>query len=421
MKQFLFLGFLFISILPGSLGWAQSNTRKVVFIIVDGIPADALEKVNTPNLNKIAQEGAYFRAHVGGDKGDYTETPTVSAISYNSLLTGTWMNKHHVTGNDIKAPNYHYWTLFRFLKNQYPDKKTAIFSSWLDNRTKLLGEGLAETGNMKVDIHHDGYEVDTLHFHHDKADNYMHLIDETVADSAAWSIRNQAPDLSWVYLEWTDDMGHAFGDSPQFTQAISYMDEQVGRIYKAIAYRKSHYKEDWLIIITTDHGRNEQNGRGHGGQSPRQRSTWMVTNYKNLNAYARYYTPGIVDIAPTIFTYLGIPIPEKQAWELDGTSLIGPISIAGLTSNYIQGSIDLSWKVLDSKGLVKIYVSPTNHFYDGGEDMYTMKMEVPVAQGHALIPLEGMPSGFYKVVLQAPYNTLNRWVITQATNAAKPN
>jgi hypothetical protein len=421
MKYFILIGLYWLSLVPINFVSGQTRIRKVVFMIVDGIPPDALEKVNTPNLNRIAQEGAYFRAHVGGDKGDYNETPTVSAISYNSLLTGTWINKHHVTGNDIKSPNYNYWTLFRFLKTEFPDKKTAIFSSWLDNRTKLLGDGLGETGNMRVDIHKDGYELDTLNFPHDKADNYMHKIDEMVADSAAWSIRNQAPDLSWVYLEWTDDIGHAYGDSPQFNQAIAYMDDQVGRIYNAIEYRRTHFKEDWLFIVTTDHGRNEQNGRGHGGQSPRQRSTWMLTNYKNLNAYAQYFTPGIVDISPTIFSYMGVEIPEKQAWELDGTSLIGPVSIAGLNSNYIQGNLDISWKVLDPKGNLKIYISPTNHFYDGGEDSYFLRMEVPVSRGHALISLEGMPSSFYKVVLKAPYNTLNRWIMPQAMNPAKSN
>ena len=84
----------------------------------------------------------------GREKGGYSQTSTISAVGYNSLLTGTWVNKHNVWGNDIKDPNYHYPTIFRLFKETYPTKKTAIYSSWLDNRTKLVGDGLPATGNI---------------------------------------------------------------------------------------------------------------------------------------------------------------------------------------------------------------------------------------------------------------------------------
>jgi predicted AlkP superfamily pyrophosphatase or phosphodiesterase len=259
------------------------HTKKALFVIVDGSAADVIEQQPTPNLDKIAKVGGYTRAHVGGEKGAYSQTPTISAVGYNSLLTGTWVNKHNVWDNDIAAPNYNYRTLFRFFKEQYPQKKTAVFSSWLDNRTKLVGEGLPATGNLKVDHHFDGLELDTVQFPHDKKRDFMHRIDEAVVDKAAACIREEAPDLSWVYLEYTDDMGHMHGDSPEFYKAIAYMDQQMGRLWEAINYREKTFKEDWVIYITTDHGRDSATGKHHGGQSNRERSTWIVTNAKKLN------------------------------------------------------------------------------------------------------------------------------------------
>src|SRR5689334_21605688 len=99
---------------------ASAQKKKVVFMIVDGIPADMIEKLNTPALDAISKIGGYRRAHVGGDKGTYSETPTISAVGYNSLLTGTWVNQHNVWDNDIKAPNYSYHNLVRLLETQSP-------------------------------------------------------------------------------------------------------------------------------------------------------------------------------------------------------------------------------------------------------------------------------------------------------------
>nr|WP_067053568.1 alkaline phosphatase family protein [Mucilaginibacter sp. L294] len=401
---------LVIILLTATIATAQNKTRKALFIIADGIPADAIEKLSTPNLKAIAQQGGYLRMHVGGDKGAYSQTPTISAVGYNSLLTGTWVNKHNVWGNDIKAPNYNYPTIFRLFKDQYPDKKIAVYSSWLDNRTKLVGDGLAQTNSIRVDYHADGFELDTINFKHDKESAYMHRIDEKVVEEASAGIKKNAPDLSWVYLEYTDDMGHRYGDSPQYYTAIEMMDAQVGKIWQAIQYRQKNFNEEWVIFITTDHGRSEKDGKDHGGQSTRQRSTWAVTNAKGLNIYSKYYYPGIVDIMPSIARFMNITIPVNYKREIDGIPLNGPVSVAELKVNLIQGAIDVSWKALSKDEKVKIWITPANNVKEGKPDDYKLVAEVPVGFEHVLIPVKDTPSEFYKVVVEGKYNTVNKWI-----------
>lgn len=384
--------------------------RKALFIIVDGIPADVVEKVATPNLDAIAKEGGYTRAHVGGEKGGYSQTPTISAVGYNSLLTGTWVNKHHVWDNDIKDPNYHYWTIFRFFKTQFPQKTTAVFSTWLDNRTKLIGSLSPGTGYCQPDFHFDGLELDTTRYPHDKSSQYIHLIDEAVTDTAAAVIRAKSPDLNWVYLEFTDDMGHRYGDSPQFYDAVKTMDQQVGRIWEALQYRQRNYGEEWVIYITTDHGRGEKTGRDHGGQSDRERGTWIVTNARELNN-AFHENPGIVDIMPSIGRFLGVEFPREAKMEIDGIPLTGKISISQATARLNNDSIMATWKVIQPSGKVKVWMATSNEFKKGGRDDYRLMAEVPVSKGKVSFSVNDKPSGFYKIVLEAPFNMMNRWIV----------
>jgi len=392
-------------------GFTQQN-KKALFVIVDGIPADVIEKLNTPSLDSIAGKEGYTRAHVGGEKNSYSGTPTISAVGYNSLLTGTWVNKHNVWDNDIAAPNYHYYTLFRFLKEQFPDKKTAVFSSWQDNRTKLVGENLAATGFIKIDHHFDGLELDTINFPHDDERNFMHRIDEAVSKNAMDYIKKEGPDLSWVYLEYTDDMGHKYGDSPEFYKAVELMDKQMGRLWSAIQYRKKQFGEDWVIYITTDHGRTSDNGKGHGGQSDRERNTWIVTNAKDLNNYFKSGKAGIVDIMPSIAKHLGIIIPRERLMEIDGIPLFGKISVTAATASLNDGKLKISWKAVDKKSNAKIWISTSNHFKEGGEDDYHLAATVPLAKEKIEIEVKDFASSFYKIVIEAPDNMLNIWVLS---------
>lgn len=295
--------------------------RKAVFIILDGIPADVIERVATPALDGIAAAGGYARAYVGGELGGRSETPTISAPGYMSLLTATWGNKHNVFGNSRQSPDYAYWNIFRIVETVEPARRTAIFSTWLDNRTVLVGEGRPGAGDFRIDHAADGFERDTVAFPHDPASRYIRAIDEHVARAAAEHIAAQGPDLSWVYLQHTDDVAHANGDGAAFDAAVREADAQVGRIWAAVQRREA-LGEEWMIVVTTDHGRDPETGKGHGGRSARERTTWIATNHPRLGERFTRGTPAIVDIAPSILEHLRVAVPPAVAGAMDGVSFL---------------------------------------------------------------------------------------------------
>lgn len=383
--------------------------RKAVFIILDGIPADVIEKIETPVLDEISGQGGYTRAHVGGIKGTYNESPTISAPGYNHLLTGVWTNKHNVWDNDIniKAPNYHYWNIFRVAKRVRPETTTAIFSSWEENRTRLLGEGLQEAGAIRLDYSYDGLEHDTVRFPHAPDRKFMLEIDESVSAEAARYILEKGPDLSWVYLEFTDDMGHKYGDSPQFYDAVRKADAQVGKIWKSVKARAAGSNEEWMIVITTDHGRDAQTGLHHGGQSERERTTWIVTNLKDLND--RFRAPAVVDIMPSILRFMEIPVPGYVRQELDGIPFTGKVSVSNLKAKRIGESIELTWTVHDPEGNLEILVANSNTFREGTPDTYISAGKTKVAQGSFTFERK-QRDRFQKILVEAPHNWVNVWV-----------
>ena len=392
--------------------------KKAVFILVDGIPADVIESVPTPNLDAISKLGGYARIFVGGEKGSYNETPTISSPGYMNLLTSTWANKHNVWDNYDQKPNYHYWNIFRVLETVKPEASSAIFSTWEDNRTILVGEGAENAGDFQIDYAFDGFEKDTLRFPHDQLRNYIAQIDSIVVDETARYLQKNGPDLSWVYLEYTDDVGHGLGDSPYFYSTVQKADKQIGKIWAAVEKRMA-LGEDWMIVITTDHGRDSVSGKDHGGQTERERITWMVTNKPALNERFSSGSMSILDISPSILDFMGIEIPTEVRYEMDGTSFMRSVSVDSLRAVLTDEEVILKWKAMGDPAEAKILATFTNNYKTGGVDEYELlgvASSVDADFRHQLSAVQKKrfeETKFLKVVLETENHVLNRWILKE--------
>lgn len=389
----------------------HAQTRKAIYVVVDGIPADYIERVHPRTIFDIAHRGAYARAYTGGEIGGYSQTPTISAIGYTNMLTGTWLNKHNVNGNSNLKPNYNYWTMFRIAKEQERAYKTALFSSWTDNRTVLIGEGKAETNQLKIDYVYDGYELDKVAFPEKKDHLHIFEIDSVVCRNAAQCIRRDAPDLSWVYLWYTDSGFHLHGDGAFMDRYVHKTDQLLAQIWEAVQYREKNFNEEWLVIVTSDHGRTES-GHSHGGQLERERSVWVSTNQKGVNAHFKTGGLSLVDLLPTICSFMDFKIPQAVRFEQDGVPFLGRVDIDELKTKPYDETVTLTWTCYSPREQATIYMATTNRFKEGGQDDWVKVATVPAKNGTYTIDLKPYPSSkFYKFVVATPHHHLTRWLL----------
>lgn len=404
MKRTLLL--ILLSVL--SVSTVFSKERKTVIVIMDGVSMDVIERLHVPVIYDIASKGGFAANYVGGQPGTYTETPTISAVGYNTMLTGTWANKHNVFGNSNLKPNYNYWSIFRIAKEQQSPVSTAVFTGWTDNRTVLLGHKKEENASMDIDYIYDGYDKDKERFPKKEYHLEVSDFDEAVSEDAAKCIREDAPDLSWVYFWFTDSAGHQFGDGEFFDEHVLKTGKQIEKVWEAVKYREKNFDEEWLIVVLTDHGRT-MNGRSHGRQSDRERSSWIAMNRKP-NAYFKSGAAAMVDVNPTVCEYMGFEVPLEVRREQDGISLIGKTEIRDLRLSQYDKKVILRWKAESKSAPVKIYVAKANDYKTTGSEYWTLLGEVKAGEERFEADLNSIgESDFYKFVVEGEHDTLNRW------------
>ncbi len=136
--------------------------------------------------------------------------------------------------------------------------------------------------------------------------------------AAVQELREHDPDALFVYLGNPDETSHdTHSIGAPYQAAIALADQQVGELVAAVRTRPSFTHEDWLILVSTDHGRRADGD--HGGDSPEERTIFIVASGPSARRGSPAEAPGIVDVAATALAHLGIRI--DPAWGLDGRRL----------------------------------------------------------------------------------------------------
>lgn len=316
---------------------ADYSKRKALLIGVDGMQYEKLQEAiaagQAPNIAKFH----IAKTYIGGIVGSPTEQTTYSGPGWTTILTGAWVNRHKVAANDGKLRNQAD-SVFKLIKHADATRRAASIVSW-----NTINDNFARD----IDL---GY-IDRA----EKCDD----IDQCVADKTSGAVRFGDFDFVFAHFDEPDNTGHAVGFAPAYQAAIQTVDGQVEQVLTALQQRQqTHPDEDWLVMITPDHGRAMPDGHNHGNQTLSEKTTFIAIN-KAANAQftspfedpadmgfnGLYGNATQADIIPTVLAHLGIK-PDAANYRIDGVPLLGALGVRQLTAtaDNTARSVTLQWR-----------------------------------------------------------------------------
>ncbi|MEV6596188.1 alkaline phosphatase family protein [Actinoplanes sp. NPDC051346] len=268
---------------PAASG-AAAPVAKLLVVGMDGLNWDSVVAADAPQLDALAARGTLGRSLV--------QCPSLADSSsgpgWSSIATGVWPDRHGVRNNSFVGKRY----------DTYPDFLT-----------RLERANPAYATYSAVDwapLHQQGTfspEVDTRVTFDGDANGYAGE-DEKVTVDAVSRLGAGGPDASFVYLGHTDVVAHAVGTGGRYRAAIEKQDQQLGRILAAVRSRPTYANEDWLVMVTTDHGHRVPFG-GHGGCRVDERGTFLLVAGSGIEAGTRTDVRQ-VDLAATALRHFGV-------------------------------------------------------------------------------------------------------------------
>ncbi|HUS47753.1 MAG TPA: alkaline phosphatase family protein [Phycisphaerae bacterium] len=280
-----------------SSGAAAEKTRRVLIIGIDGATPAVAKTAKTPNIKSLAENGTVtWDGFAGGVLGTPSRQNTASMASWNSILTGVWANKHKgarmLKGRPLPADHANYPCIFQRVKQADPKAYCSSIVNW-----PTINQVMAPAADYKAKGKNDAEVVELASKHLQEAD----------------------PAVLFIQLDEVDGAGHGNGytaSSPKYVEAVERADKYVGDLVAAVKNRKNYANEDWLIILVSDHGGKANAGGGHGGDSPEERTIFIVVSGNGAKKGAVVSPgPGIVAVTPTALKFLGVEI--KKEWNLD--------------------------------------------------------------------------------------------------------
>jgi len=252
------------------------KTPKCLLIGYDGARADALfhtkdDPAAGTQLLK-ADGGGIYNMYTGGNWWQLNFQDTSTACGWTTMLTGRWAREwggtgHGVTNNGVPKPADGPKLVFTELLENELVSKTSFIVSW---KGHFVNDNAAYIHDIAY-WQQNSLNADWITMPNDAGTFNMTLAEVQDPDGA---------DMIMCILEYCDSAGHGYTFNigvPEYEQAIKNSERDAAALIAAVKARTNYENEEWLILITSDHGGVFT---GHGAQFAGERQIFLAANRK---------------------------------------------------------------------------------------------------------------------------------------------
>ncbi len=292
-----------------------ADTPKSLVVMLDGVRSDAQRMAETPNIDAL-MDGSW----APGYKGAWTFTastirdaPPNSAPNHAAIATGTSAAQSRVKDNNYyvdynkKEADAVYKNYLSRIKNDFSRKNVAFLYSW--GPDEILTQE-----NNPCDLSLKGSDEENA--------KRVPLILSGKFSHENWLLETDV-DALLFYIDLPDGAGHAGGFSPPggkhdgYLRSIEICDRWIGEALQAIRERPTFEKENWQIIICSDHGGWVSS---HGIAREDNYTVPLVVSSKDVQNGKMPGLPCTTDVAVTVLDHFGLDVDDlKRRSLLDGS------------------------------------------------------------------------------------------------------
>lgn len=277
-----------------------TKDRKLLLISIDGLSGTALKSYVPANMTKLLEHAKYTFESMA-------DANTHDAATWTTILSGKNSSKHGVNGNDFEA-------MEEDDDDIHDHEGTGVSTGYISLYQRLL-----ESGKILKTLSVTPWEPLDKNLFNLSNENGVVESDDAVKTKAVERLKNGMEDLSFAVVNFRDlnaaGISGGFSmENANYKATLDKIDGYVGEIVSAIEQRKKYSGEDWLIVITSNHG-----GLGHtyGGATLVERKVPLIFYNKNFTKY-QIELPAIVNTLTMKKAGNDIPImkSDPNAYEI---------------------------------------------------------------------------------------------------------